>query len=101
MINCVNQLGHNDTTVSAIVRHLGTDWHTTWDSIGTEARRRITKRERLKGVKTLGVDAHIWRPSMRHTRKAVTVLVDLTRGADGCLRAPTGRRRGPFRHGLR
>jgi transposase len=80
-------LRHDDTTVSAIARHLGVDWHTAWDAIKTEARRRVKRPERLKGVKTLGVDEHIWRPSMRSTTKAVTVMVDLTRDEDGCLHA--------------
>jgi transposase len=80
-------LRHDDTTVSAIARHLGVDWHTAWDAIKTEARRRVKRPERLKGVKTLGVDEHIWRPSMRSTTKAVTVMVDLTRDEHGCLHA--------------
>ncbi len=78
---------HEDTTVSAIARHLGVDWHTAWDAIGAEATRRIKRPQRLQGVKTLGVDEHIWRPSMRHTMKAVTVMVDLTRDENGCLHA--------------
>jgi transposase len=80
-------LRHDDTTVSAIARHLGVDWHTAWDAIKTEARGRVKRPERLKGVKTLGVDEHIWRPSMRSTTKAVTVMVDLTRDEHGCLHA--------------
>lgn len=83
----VDALRHDDTTVSAIARHLGVDWHTAWDAIGAEAKRRISRPERLRGVKTLGVDEHIWRPSMRHTNKAVTVMVDLTRDDNGCLHA--------------
>ena len=83
----VDALRHDDTTVSAIARHLGVDWHTAWAAIKAEARRRVKRPERLKGVKTLGVDEHIWRPSMRSTSKAVTVMVDLTRDADGCLHA--------------
>ncbi len=80
-------LRHDDTTVSAIARHLGVDWHTAWAAIKTEAKGRVKRPERLKGIKTLGVDEHIWRPSMRSTNKAVTVMVDLTRDENGCLRA--------------
>ncbi len=83
----VDALRHDDTTVSAIARHLGVDWHTAWNGIKAETRRRVRKPERLKGVKTLGVDEHIWRPSMRSTNKAVTVMVDLTRDENGCLHA--------------
>ena len=80
-------LRHDDTTVSAIARHLGVDWHTAWTAIKTEATRRVSRPERLTGVKTLGVDEHIWRPSMRATNKAVTIMVDLTRDENGCLHA--------------
>ncbi len=78
---------HDDTTVSAVARHLGVDWHTAWAAIQTEANRRVKRPDRLKGVRTLGVDEHIWRPSMRSTNKAITVVVDLTRDGHGCLHA--------------
>lgn len=80
-------LRHDDTTVSAIARQLGVDWHTAWAAIKTEATRRIKNPERLKGVKTLGVDEHIWRPGLRGKERAVTVMVDLTRDENGCLHA--------------
>ncbi|TCN25342.1 transposase [Kribbella orskensis] len=80
-------LRHDDTTVSAIARHLGVDWHTAWAAIKVEATRRVNTRGRLSGVRTLGVDEHIWRPSMRATNKAVTIMVDLTRDDSGCLHA--------------
>jgi transposase len=35
----------------------------------------------------LGVDEHIWRPSLKHRDRAVTVMVDLTRDAQGRLQA--------------
>ena len=39
-------------------------------------------------MRTIGADEHIWRPSrVSSTDKAVTVMVDLTRDADGCLHA--------------
>ena len=56
-------LSHDDTTVSALARHLGVAWHTAWTAIETEAKARVAQPERLAGVKTLGVDEHIWRPS--------------------------------------
>jgi transposase len=34
-------LAHDDTTVSALARHLGVDWHTLWDAIELEATRRL------------------------------------------------------------
>ena len=39
------------------------------------------------GVKTLGVDEHIWRPSRIGVDRAVTIMVDLTRDQAGCLHA--------------
>jgi len=33
----VDALRHDDTTVSALARHLGVDWHTCWNAIKTEA----------------------------------------------------------------
>jgi len=34
----VEALGHNDTTVSALARNLGVDWHTLWDAVKVVAR---------------------------------------------------------------
>jgi transposase len=80
-------LAHDDTTVSALARHLGVDWHTCWSAIETEARVRVGQPERLGGVRTLGVDEHVWRPSRIGVDRAVTIMVDLTRNQDGCLHA--------------
>ncbi len=81
-------LAHDDTTVSALARHLRVDWHTLWRAVKTEAIRRTTGAGRLAGVTTLGVDEHIWRPSRhRSTDRAVTAMVDLTRDQHGVLHA--------------
>lgn len=80
-------LSHDDTTVSTLARHLGVDWHTAWTAISVEANRRVKQPQRLAGVKTLGVDEHIWRPSLKHRERAVTVMVDLTRDEHGHLQA--------------
>jgi transposase len=82
-----NALSHNDTTVSALARQLGVDWHTCWDAVEVEARARTSDPARLENVKTLGVDEHIWRPSRIGVDRAVTIMVDLTRDQAGCLRA--------------
>jgi transposase len=79
-------LAHHDTTVSALARHLGVDWHTAWAAIKVEATRRAKRPERLAGVTTLGVDEHIWR-SLKHRERAVTIMVDLTRDKSGRLQA--------------
>lgn len=84
----VDGLRHDDTTVSAIARHLGVAWDTCWNSIKTAAENLVSRPERVRGVKTIGVDERIWRPSkISSTDKAVTVMVDLTRDAEGCLHA--------------
>ena len=81
-------LAHDDTTVSALARHLGVDWHTLWDAIELEATRRLADPARLQGVSVLGVDEHIWRPSrIGDAARAVTGMVDLTRDEHGRLHA--------------
>jgi hypothetical protein len=80
-------LSYDDTTVSALARHLGVDWHTAWDAIEVEAKARTSNPDRLSGVKTLGVDEHIWRPSRIGVDRAVTIIVDLSRDQAGCLHA--------------
>ena len=80
-------LAHDDTTVSAVARHLGVAWHTAWSAIEVEARARVADPGRLANVKTLGVDEHVWRPSRIGVDRAVTIMVDLSRDQDGCLHA--------------
>jgi transposase len=81
-------LTFDDTTVSALARHLGIDWHTCWDAVEAEATRRLADPARLDGVEVLGVDEHIWRPSRVGDKdRAVTGMVDLTRDANGQLHA--------------
>ena len=78
-------LAHDDTTVSALARQLGVDWHTAWNAIELEAKARTSDPQRLAGVTTLGVDEHIWRPSRIGVDRAVTIMVDLSRDqADAC-----------------
>lgn len=90
----VDALRHDDTTVSAIARHLGVAWDTCWKAIKARAEELIKIPQRAAGVKTIGVDEHIWRPSkISSTHKAVTVMVDLTRDEHGCLHARRPRRR--------
>ncbi len=81
-------LTFDDTTVSALARHLGVDWHTCWGAVEAEATRRLGGPARLDGVEVLGVDEHIWRPSRIGDKdRAVTGMVDLTRDAHGQLHA--------------
>jgi transposase len=83
----VDALEQDDTTVSALARRLGVGWHTLWRAVKVEAAARVARPGRLDGVETLGVDEHVWRPGRFGAGRDVTVMVDLTRGADGVLRA--------------
>ena len=83
----VDALAHDDTTVSALARHLRVDWHTLWHGVRGEATRRTNDPARRRGVRTLGVDEHIWRPSHHGRDRAVTAMVDLTRDEQGRLHA--------------
>jgi len=84
----VDALAHDVTTVSALGRHLRVGWHTLWRAIKTEARERTSQPSRLAGMKTLGVDEHIWWPGrFRAGERAVTAMVDLTRDSEGRLHA--------------
>jgi transposase len=64
---------------------LGVDWDTAWDAIEVEARARMSNPDRLSGVKSLGVDEHIWRPSRIGVDRTVTIIVDLSSDQAGCL----------------
>jgi transposase len=76
-------LSYDDTTVSALARHLGVDWHTCWNAIEVEATARTTDSARLQGVKTLGVDEHV----VRHEALLVRMEVgDLDRFAVAAAR---------------
>jgi len=70
----------DDTTVSAWARRLGVGWHTLWRAVRVEAARRVARPGRL------GVGEHVWRPGRYGADPDVTVMVNLTRGADGRLR---------------
>ena len=84
----VDALRHDDTTVAALARRLGVAWDTCWNGIAAAAKKLTTRPGRLTGIKTIGVDEHIWRPSkVAAVDKAVTVMVDLTRDEHGCLHA--------------
>lgn len=80
-------LAEDDTTVSALARRLGVDWHTLWDAVKGEAERRLAQPGRLAGVSALGVDEHVWRPGRFGAGRDVTGMVDLTRDQHGKVRA--------------
>ena len=83
----VDALECDDTTVSALARRLGVGWHTLWRAAKVEAAARVARPGRLDRVDSLGVDEHVWRPGRFGAGRDVTVMVDLTRGPDGTMRA--------------
>ena len=87
----IQTLRWDDSTVSALARQLGVDWHTLMNAIRAQALEHLddepARAARLAGVDTLGVEEHIWRPSARHRDRAVTSIVDLTRDAHGHVHA--------------
>jgi len=84
----VSSLRHDDTTVAAIARRLGVAWMTCWNGVQGAATTLVGRPERVRGVSTIGVDEHIWRPSRNASKdKAVTVMVDLSRDENGCMHA--------------
>ncbi len=80
-------LADDDTTVNALARRLDVDWHTLWDALQAEARRRADDPARLAGVAALGVDEHVWRPGRFGAGREVTCMVDLSRDENGQVRA--------------
>ena len=73
--------------MNALARRLQVDWHTLWDALKAEAQRRAEDPVRLVGVESLGVDEHVWRPGKFGAGREVTCMVDLTRDANGQVRA--------------
>jgi transposase len=80
-------LEQDDTSVSALARHLGVDWGTLWDPVAAEARRRLAEPGRLEEIDALGVDEHVWSHTGPPGSGMVTGIVDHTRGPDGTPRA--------------
>ncbi len=73
--------------MNALARRLGVNWHTLWDALKVEARRRADDPDRLAGIESLGVDEHVWRPGRFGGGREVTCMVDLSRDANGQIRA--------------
>jgi transposase len=70
-------------TVARVAEGLGVAWNTANDAVLAEGKRvLIDDAARFDGVKTIGVDEHVW----RHTRrgdKYVTLIIDLTAIREG------------------
>ena len=55
----VDALSWDDTTVSALARHLGVDWHTCWDAIEAEASPYRPTRPALRSEDPRGGRTHL------------------------------------------
>lgn len=56
----VRQMRRENLSVQGLARQLGVDWHTAWKAIRPLLEQAAADERRFTGVKTLGVDEHIW-----------------------------------------
>jgi transposase len=85
----IGQLRREHATILGLARRLGTAWKTLWRAVRPVLERLAADETRFRGVKSLGVDEHIWHHVNPRTRgpKELTGMVDLTRDAKGRVRA--------------
>ena len=83
------QLRREHATVEGLARQLRVDWKTLWRAIKPRLVDMAANESRFAGVVSLGVDEHIWHhvDPRRRGAKVLTGMVDLTRDADGKVRA--------------
>nr|WP_255316839.1 ISL3 family transposase [Nesterenkonia sp. Act20] len=85
----IAQIRRENVSVAGIARQLGIDWHTVWHAIRPALESAALDQRRYTGVATLEVDEHVWHHVDRRRRgpKELTGMVDLTRDAEGRVRA--------------
>nr|WP_308203236.1 ISL3 family transposase [Georgenia satyanarayanai] len=85
----VGQLRREHATVQGLARQLGVDWKTLWRAIKPRLMELAADESRFAGVVSLGVDERIWHhvDPRRRGAKELTGMVDLTRDAEGKVRA--------------
>ena len=85
----VQQLRRENATINGLARQLGTAWQTVWTPVRAALQALADDPARFDGVRTLGVDEHIWHHVSRRKRgpKELTGMVDLTRDAAGNVQA--------------
>ena len=85
----VQQLRLEHATINGLARQLGTAWHTVWTPVKAVLQELADDPTRFDGVRTLGVDEHIWHHVSRRKRgpKELTGMVDLTRDHQGKVQA--------------
>jgi len=87
----VQTLRWDDSTVSALARQLGVDWHTLMNAVRAPAADHLddepARAARLGGVDTLGVDEYIWRPAVGWSLVGRVKWCSTTRRLDALRRA--------------
>ncbi|MGF0131377.1 ISL3 family transposase [Dietzia cinnamea] len=85
----VGQLRREHATINGLARQLGTAWRTVWGPVKAVLKALADDPDRFDGVRTLGVDEHIWHHVSRRKRgpKELTGMVDLTRDHRGKVQA--------------
>ncbi|HVX54863.1 MAG TPA: ISL3 family transposase [Nocardioides sp.] len=90
----IAQLRREHASVAGLARQLGTAWRTVWTSIKPLLDALAADEARFEGVKSLGVDEHVWhhvseKPVEAGGRgpKMLTGMVDLTRDQQVRVRA--------------
>jgi transposase len=85
----IEPLRREHATIAGLARRLGTSWKTLWLAVKPELVRLSQDESRFAGVRSLGVDEHLWHHVDPRKRgpKELTGMVDLTRDGDGNVRA--------------
>jgi len=85
----LRQLRREHATISGLARRLGASWWALWRAVKPVLEHLAGDESRFTGVRSLGVDEHIWHHGDRSTKgpKELTVMVDLTRDDEGRVHA--------------
>ena len=85
----IGQLRREHATVRGLARQIGTSWKALWRALRPVLEDLVGDEGRFAGVRTLGVDEHVWHhvDPRRRGPKELTGMVDLSRDADGVTHA--------------
>src|SRR5699024_2530329 len=85
----IKQLRLENLSGQGLARQLGVAWHAAWKAIRPLLEQAAADERRFSGVKSLGVDEHVWHHvnPARRGPKALTGMVDLTRNTKGKVQA--------------
>ena len=85
----INRLAAEHASIEGLARQLGTTWRPVWRSIQPRLEAMADDSSRFDGVRSLGVDEHLWHhvDERRRGPRALTGMVDLTRDQHGRVKA--------------